>query len=403
MMSENELNEFGLPSESKDKFSTRRMFTMTRRVLRQLVRDKRTFGMILIMPILIMIIFGYALSGEVNNVPIIVINEDQAFNFIFSPTPSLNLTLTMNAGQNITDALDLDKRVAIDTSHTSWDDSIQLVEDGEFSAVILIPRDFSENIVSKLENPLFDVSLSIYLDGTKPTIKGSVMAALQEALQDSLGEQAVELDTTLAFGNAEFSGLDTAVPAVMALVLTFLVLLISLVTIIREQLYGTLSRIYSTPLTKTERLLGFVLALTMVGMLMVLSVITIGTLGFGAEVSGNFVVLLLSAFLYAIVHVFLAVFLSNFAENELQAIQFAPLIAFPSMALSGMLVPTNSLPGAAESISNFVPMTYGIKIFEGIMLKGFGIEQLWLDYLILTIFAFVAFALASLTIKDKLE
>jgi ABC-2 type transport system permease protein len=101
--------------------------------------------------------------------------------------------------------------------------------------------------------------------------------------------------------------------------------------------------------------------------------------------------------------VFLAVFLSNFAENELQAIQFAPLIAFPSMALSGMLVPVKSLPTAAQWISNFVPMTYGIRIFEGIMLKGFSIQQLWLDYIILNLFALVAFILASMTIKDKLD
>ncbi|MHA2031558.1 MAG: ABC transporter permease, partial [Candidatus Kariarchaeaceae archaeon] len=359
-MSKENTNEFGIPQKSTDKFSIFRMITMTRRVMRQLIRDRRTIGMITMMPIVIMIIFGIALSGEVKNVPIIVINEDQPFDYTFT-APTGNISTTMNAGFRITSLLDDDRRVSIDSGFTSWESAIDQVEDGEFSAVLLISSDFSESIVGKLENPLSEVNLSLYLDATKPAIKASIMAALQEALQDSLGDQAVNFDTTLAFGNAEFSGLDVTVPAVMSLVLTFLVLLISLVTIIREQLYGTLSRIYTTPLTKIERLLGFVLALAMVGMLMVTSVILIGTLVFGAEVKGSFILLLLSAFLYAVVHVFLAVFLSNFAENELQAIQFAPLIAFPSMALSGMLVPVKSLPTAAQWISNFVPMTYGIR------------------------------------------
>ncbi|MHA2252347.1 MAG: ABC transporter permease [Candidatus Kariarchaeaceae archaeon] len=317
-------NDFEIEYELKDKFSTRRMFSVTKRVLRQLVRDKRTFGMILALPVVIMLIFGTALSGDVDNVPIIIQNEDVPYEIPDTP-------LTQRAGNTITNSMEDDDRVKVDQEEQNWDKAIDLVDDGEFFAVIRIPSNFSESLVQRMLDPTSDTKLTIfiYVDGTKPTIRGSIMGALQEALQDVLGGETFNIEETLAYGGDEYEGLDVAIPAVMALVLTFLVLLISLVTIIRDKLYGTQTRLYATPLTKLERLLGFVLALSIIGMLMVVSVILIGTLLFGAQVRGSLVLLVASAYLYAVSNIFLAVFLSNFAENELQAIQFAPLIAFP--------------------------------------------------------------------------
>jgi ABC-2 type transport system permease protein len=343
-----------------------------------------------------MLIFGTALSGEVKNVPIIIQNED-------NPYDPPGLPVLIDAGTTITDSLLDDDRVKVDPKEQNWDRAVELVEDGEFSAVVRIPSTFSESLFNRIQDQSVELTLYIYIDGTKPSIRASIMGALQEALQDALGGETFTLEETLAYGNAEYEGLDVAIPAVMALVLTFLVLLISLVTIIRDKLYGTQNRLYATPLTKLERLLGFVLALSIIGMLMAVSVISIGTLIFGAEVRGSLFLLVASAYLYAVSNIFLAVFLSNFAENELQAIQFAPLIAFPSMALSGMLVPVNTMPELAQIVSDFIPMSYGVTIFEGIMLKGQGIADLGYEYLILNLYALIAFILAILTVKDKMD
>jgi len=108
------------------------------------------------------------------------------------------------------------------------------------------------------------------------------------------------------------------------------------------------------------------------------------------------------AVLYALAHVFLAVFLSNFARNELQAVQLAPLIALPSMALSGMLIPVTSFPGWVQDIAHFVPMYYGVKLFEGIMLKGYSAGQLSFELAVVVIMAGLFLALASMTVKDRI-
>jgi len=217
-----------------------------------------------------------------------------------------------------------------------------------------------------------------------------------------VGGGGVELNKQFAFGNIEYSGLDVSIPSVIAFVLTFLVLLISLIIITRESTSGVLTRLYSTPLSALERLLGYSIALMLLGILMVCVILSIGIGVFGVAVQGNFALLFFGAVLYALAHIFLAVFLSNFAKNELQAVQMAPLIALPSMALSGMLIPVNAFPDWVQTISKFVPMYYGNKIFEGIMLKGYGIGDLAFEFAVVGGIAVLFFVLAVTTVKDRI-
>jgi ABC-2 type transport system permease protein len=188
----------------------------------------------------------------------------------------------------------------------------------------------------------------------------------------------------------------------MAFVLTFLVLLISLIIITRESTSGVLARIYATPLSAIERLLGYSIALLVLGMIMVAVILGIGIGVFGAVVQGNFALLFFGAVLYALAHIFMAVFLSNFARNELQAAQMAPLIALPSMALSGMLIPINSFPDWVQTTAKFVPMYYGNRIFEGIMLKGYDLGNLAPEFAIIGGIALLFFVLAVMTVKDRI-
>ncbi len=374
------------------KFSIFRVLTVSKRVIKQITRDRRTFGMLIVMPILIMLVFGIALSGEVKNIPIIIDNQDQSID---------TGIISFNAGDQIFDSLEDDNRVNLKTD--TWKEGVKLVEDGEYFASLLIPNNFSKNLAAKINGSDVQLNLKLHIDATKPSIRGSILGAIRDALESALGSQGVEITETIAFNGAEYTGLDTAIPAVMGFVLTFLILLISLLTLVRENIGGTLHRLYTTPLSKFERLLGYVIALTMIGLIEVMAILIISVFAFGAVVQGSILLLIASAFLYASVNVLLAVLLSNFAENELQAVQMAPLTALPSMALSGMLVPVKSLPAFAQFLSNFIPLTYGITIFEGIMLKGFGIKELWYEYLVLYLMGLILLVLASLTVKDHYD
>ena len=264
------------------KFSVNRVGAVTWRVLKQIGRDRRTLGMMIAMPAIIMLIFGFALGGEVKNVPITIDNQDNGYTF----TESSDLNSTVYFGGNLTTVLLGDDRVKV--TQCPFDSGLSGVDNGTFYAAIFIPTNFSEtlfkhglgnaadqlanvNIVINstmgnhqvsiplnLSQALSDVGISdnatlaIYIDGTKPQNEASILAALQSALQDSVGGGGITLDKQFAFGNVEYSGLDVSIPSVIAFVLTFLVLLISLIIITRETSSGVLARLYATPLSAIE-------------------------------------------------------------------------------------------------------------------------------------------------------
>ncbi len=307
----------------------------------------------------------------------------------------------------------------------NFDEGIRGVDNGTYYAAISIPSNFSQSLflyqtsqslqhLGNVSLPLgvkqmlsvnstsLNATVPIYLDGTKPANEASILGALQTALQSSFGSGGVTLDKQFAFGNVEYSGLDVSIPSVIAFVLTFLVLLISLIIVSRESTSGVLSRLYATPLSAIERLLGYSIALLLLGIIMVSVILGIGIGVFGVVVRGSIFLLFFGAVLYALAHVFLAVFLSNFAKNELQAVQMAPLIALPSMALSGMLIPVSTFPDWVQTIAKFIPMYYGNRVFEGIMLKGYGISNLAPEFAVIGGIALLFFVLAVSTVKDRI-
>jgi len=364
-------------------FSMRRVMAIALRTINQFRRDRRTVALLSIVPIVIMLIFGLAFSGEVINLPVLIDNQDSGL------------------GTLIVDNLVNDTRVTL--TNGTYEDGISQVENGNYYAVILIPSNFTTSILEMLAGNLTSAQIFIYLDGTKPTIRASLLGALRDAMENAIGGNGVRVVQTLAFGGAEFSGLDTGIPAVIAFVLIFLLVIVGVITLIREKIQGTQDRLYSTPLRSSERLLGYVIGLLLIATIMIALVLIFGVFVFGAKVQGNVFLLIFAALLFGMAHVFLAVFLANFAQNELQAIQFAPLTAIPSMALGGLFVPTISLPAWLYPVSYVVPLTYGINLFEGIMLKGWGFKELWLDFTVVAVMCLIFFILAVITVRDRMR
>jgi ABC-2 type transport system permease protein len=344
--------------------------------------------MLVAMPAVIMLIFGFALGGQVSHVPIVVDNQDAGY-------------ASLHIGGHILTVLKTDNAVSV--TNGSFSSGKGGVDSGDYFAAVLIPSNFSQTVFMKAQGRNVTASIQVYIDGTKPSIVAGVLAALQGSVQNASGIKGFSLVQQYAYGGVKFSGLDVSLPSVTAFVLTFLLLLISLLTISRETTSGTLPRLYTTPLTAIERLVGYTLSLLVVSVMMVAVVMTIGIGLFGAVVRGNLVLLFTAAVLYALVQVLLAVFLSNFAKNEFQAVQLAPLIALPSMALSGMLVPIYGLPSWIQPVAKVIPMYYADQLFEGIMLKGYGVGALGFDLLVVMAMAVLFLVLAMSTVKDKMD
>ena len=378
------------------RFSVGRSLAVAWRVLSQIRRDRRTLGMLFAMPAIVMLIFGFALGGQASNVPVLVDNQDAGYSVTLGPA-----AVSLHAGSHILASLQSDSAVSVTTG--SFTVGKTGVDSGTYFAAILIPSNFSQTVFMRAQGRNVTASIQIYIDGTKPSIAAGVLGALQGAVQNASGIKGFSLVQQYAYGGVKFSGLDVSLPSVTAFVLTFLVLLISLLTVSRETTSGTLPRLYTTPLTAIERLLGYTISLLVVGIMMVVVVLAVGIGLFGAVVRGDPLLLVAAAVLYTLSQVLLAVFLSNFARNEFQAVQLAPLIGFPSMALSGMLVPISSLPGWIQPISRLIPMYYANQLFEGIMLKGYDVGNLAFDFLVVIVMAALFLVLAMTTVKDQID
>jgi ABC-2 type transport system permease protein len=376
-------------------FSPNRVFAVTWRVLTQISRDKRTIAQMIFVPTIIMLIFGFVAGGAPKNLPILVDNQDVGYTI----TTRQNST-TLNFGNSVLSSLQLDDRVEVNLG--SYAQGKAGVDTGTYYAAVTFPANFSQDLFLRNTGQNLNASITVYIDGTNPTIEATVLAALQSSLQNTLGSGGVVVDEQFAFGGIQFSGVDVSIPAVIGLVLTQVVLLISIITLVKETTSGVLSRLYATPLSAFERLLGFSFALLILGIGMTGVVLFIGLVIFGAIVQGSLILLFFGAVLFALLNIFLAVFLSNFAKNELQAVQMVPLITLPSMALSGMLIPVSSFPGWVQTIAQFVPMYYANKLFEGIMLKGYGIGNLAPEFIIIGGIAILFFVMAVITVKDKM-
>ncbi len=376
-------------------FSPSRVIAVTWRVLTQIRRDRRTIALMIFIPALIMLIFGFVLGGQTKNLPIIVDNQDAGYTVHVGQNST-----NFNFGNEVLSSLQSDDRIKLNQG--SFDSGKTGVDNGTYYAAIAFPANFSEVLTLREAGQSINAPVTVYIDGSNPTIEATVLAALQSSLQNTFGSGGVVLNEQFAFGGIQFSSLDISIPSVISLVLTQTVLLVSLIVIVRETTSGVLSRLYSTPLSAFERLLGYSIALLLLGLAMTGIVLFMGLGIFGAIVQGSFALLLLGAVLYASLNIFLAVFLSNFARNELQAVQMVPLITLTSMALSGMLIPVDSFPSWVQTLARFIPMYYANKLFEGIMLKGYGIGNLAQEFTILSGIAALFFVLAVMTVKDKM-
>jgi ABC-2 type transport system permease protein len=346
-------------------------------------------------PAIIMLIFGFVLGGQAKNLPILIDNQDAGYTIHAGENSTV-----FNFGSEVLSQLQADDRVKVSVG--SFDSGKTGVGNGTYFASLLFPANFSKVLFLRNAGQSIYAPVSIYIDGTNPTIEATILAALQSSLQKISGNGGIVLNEQFAFGGVQLSSLDISIPPVISLVLTQTVLLISLIVIVRETTLGVLSRLFATPLSAFERLLGYSIALLLLAMAMTAVVLFIGLGIFGAIVQGSLVLLFLGAVLYALLNIFLAVFLSNFTRNELQAVQMVPLITLTSMALSGLLIPVESFPGWVQTVAKFVPMYYANKLFDGIMLKGYGIGNLAQQFVIIGGIALLFFVLALMTVKDRM-
>lgn len=371
-----------------------RVMAISRRVFRDLANDKRSLAMLFLAPVFAMCIFGVAFSGDVENVNVIIVNQDQGY------TPPTGNTISMS--DKIISYMDT--TVLNIQNMSNVDEARNKVVNGQASAVIIFPEDFTKNAILKTKNSSYPNSAEIIIQGDDSitNIKNAIQKEVNQALSDTLTAEginpALKITSDPIYGkDAEF--IDFFVPGILAFVVYLLTTILTLITFVGERTNGTLERVLASPVTEGEVVTGYAITFGTMGVLQVALLLSIAILVFNIIVVGNVLLAFLAVAILAITCQALGILLSSLANRPEQAIQFFPFVVLPAFLLSGVFWPLQAIPEWLRPFSYLVPPTYAVEACRAVMLKGWGLDKIWPDLLALCIFALVFLVLAVWTLK----
>ena len=383
-----------------------RIFAFTRRILLQFRHDRRTLAFVLIIPLLMMLIFGYTFGGEPKGLQIGVVNLDKKIVIINENNLSFASLIIDNLDTETFD-------IKYYSNFNKAEDDLQT---SNIWAVFYFPANFSNNLLTRFSTDQNqDISSQIFLnlDGTNPNVDTTVVKELQNALKKTNDQirnifslpshpDAITITNSYVYTNAEdVRFIDYFAPGVICFAIMMVTIIITILIFINERRQGTLQRLLTSPASETEIVLGYALAFAIIGIIQCIVILLTAILIFGITIIGNVFLALIVVILLAIGHQGLGILLSSGAKNELQAVQFIPLIIFPAILLSGLFWPVESIPSFLQPLSYIIPLKYGIDAERAIMLKGWGIGEIWLEIVVLIIFAILTLSLSVILLKKR--
>ncbi len=369
----------------------RRAFSVTKRIFRGLRNDKRTVGLMFIAPILAMCVFGVAFSGDVQDVHVVVVNQDEGFQPTGLPVPiSISGMIIANFDKSV---------LKVDYVDTV-EEGVQRVEKGGAYGVIVFPQNFTRDIYSRIQNPSSPVSttIEVRLDKSNVNVATAIAKAVSDAVLATMEERQIAAPVTLDTENAIYGKgakfMDFFVPGIMAFVVFLLTTLLTLISFVGERTSGNLERLQATPLRESEIVIGYAIAFSIIGMLQSIILLVIGIAVFNIMIVGHIALAFLVIALLAVVSLSLGIMLSSLAKREAQAIQFFPIIVLPTFLLAGIFWPVEAIPSWLRPLSYAIPPSYAVDATRSVMLRGWGIGGIWVDIVALFGFAVAFLGLA---------
>ena len=373
-----------------------RAFAITRRIFRGLRHDRRTVALMFLAPIVAMCVFGLAFSGDVKDVNVVVVNQDTGFT-----VPDLNVTVSFSQ----TIISNFDEEVLKIDYVADVEEGVHRVENGDAYAVIIFPERFTESLYMKRQNPSYsgDTTIQVREDRSNVNVANAITKSVSDAILKTAQEAGQDLPMKVDAEDAIYGKgakfMDFFVPGIMAFVVFMLTTLLTLISFVGERTSGNLERLQSTPLRESELVVGYAIAFSIIGMLQTVVLLAIGVAAFDIMIVGNIVLAFAVIALLAIVSLSLGILLSSLAKREAQAIQFFPLIVLPTFLLAGIFWPVEAIPQWLRPLSYLIPPSYAVDATRSVMLRGWGIGEIWVDIVALCGFAAAFLAVAILSLK----
>ncbi len=356
-------------------------------------RDRLTFGMMVGIPMLQLILFGYAINSDPKHLPTAVHSAD---NSIFSRT--LVWALRNSSYFDITREVQTEA------------EGQQLLARGQVQFLVEIPVDFSRNLL-RGDKP----DLLLEADATDPTAVGFAISAVNSlaatALNRDLTGPLMKLRASPApfnlvihqHYNPENITQYNIVPGLMGVMLTMTMIIITGLAITRERERGTMENLLSTPVHPGEVIIGKIVPYIAVGYIQVFLILLAAKFLFDVPMIGSLTLLLIMTFLFIVANLAVGITFSTIARNQLQAVQMAFFFFLPSLLLSGYMFPFRGMPVWAQDIGECLPLTHYLRVVRGILLKGNGAAQIAPDLWPIALFLIIMLAIGIKRYRQTLD
>ncbi len=367
----------------------RRVGAMILKEFVQLRRDRITFATIITIPLMQLVLFGYAINTQPRGLPTAVLLQESS-----------------DVGRSILKALENTKYFKVTHQVRDEAEFDRLLASGEVLFAVEIPRGF-ERALRRGDRP----SLLIAADATDPVATSSAMAALNNLVQTALrndraipasGPPPFEIRQHARYNPAASSQLNI-VPGLMGTILTLTMLIFTALSVTREVERGTMENLLSMPITPFEIMLGKIAPYVLIGFLQAMLIVGAGVALFDVPILGDLTLLALLSTLFIATNLAIGYTFSTLAQNQLQAIQMAMMFFLPNMLLSGFVFPFLGMPVWAQWFSEFLPLTHFIRIVRAIMLKGSTLADLHYDALWLAGLMAIAMVIAVTRFRRTLD
>jgi ABC-2 type transport system permease protein len=405
--------------------SLRRVLAVARKEFRQLRRDRLTLGMVVGIPSLQLVLFGYAINLDIRHIPTAVLDRS-ASTFSRKLVGELEATQTFHVERRVADE----------------NEAIRLLESSQVGAVLVIPPDLDRRLQRGR-----GAEISILADATNPTVASAVMLAGQgfaqsllariepytaagprtegggESLAAVSGAPALRLPprdrasfgpaselvragpirvAVVPFYNPERRTAVFIVPGLIGVILTMTMMLMTALALVRERERDTFEFLIATPVRRSELMVGKILPYLIVGHVQVALVLALGVLLFAVPIHGSMVDLGIGALPFLAAMLAMGLVVSSLARSQFQATQMSFFFFLPSMLLSGFMFPFEAMPRPAQWIGELLPLTHFLRIVRGVVLKGAAIGELLPEVGAIVLFLVVALAVATLSFRKRL-
>jgi len=375
------------------RFSLKRWWAIVTKEFVQMRRDRLTFAMIIGIPLMQLILFGFAINSDPKHLPTAVLIADQS---VFSRTIIQALE---NSGYfRIVRVADNEAEIA------------RLLALGEVQFALTIPTDFARQLV-RGERPV----LLLEADATDPAATSNALGVINTLVQTGLDRDLsgklqplrgrpppVELRVHRRY-NPEGITQYNIVPGLMGVVLTMTMVMITALAITRERERGTMENLLATPVRPIEVMVGKIVPYILVGYIQVSLILSVAHFIFAVPLLGNLALLLSVTLLFIAANLSLGITFSTIAKNQLQAMQMSFFFFLPSILLSGFMFPFRGMPTWAQHIGEILPLTHFLRIVRGILLKGNNFEEIWPQLWPIMLFMSVVIILGLLRYRETLD